>query len=146
MEIKKIKYSQDLIKTKNQLANQLKMLEKEIQDIQGECNHISVCLGYNGRYKRDNNSFYVCLLCQDNYPYSKYIKVDATYYKKEQYNHGETELYRKNRFVEIQDLAMDIIKQDPTITEEQLIITLNRIIKDNIHKENSNEKIKKLSF
>lgn len=128
MDIKKIKYNQELIKNKIKLEKELKMISKEIEDSQKSCNHIRVCLGWDGPYQYRDTSIHLCLLCREYDPDTKYKGIDATNYRKLIFSHGECESYREKRLLELQQLAMNTMLANPTITEEELIQKLTEII------------------
>lgn len=129
MDIKRMKYSQELLKNKIRLAKELRMVNSEIDKQQETCNHISICLGWDGSFQYRDTSIHTCLLCQEYDPDSRYKIIDATNYKKSQYSHGEIESYREDRLVEIQEIAMNMTKENPSITEEELVDRLTKLIK-----------------
>ena len=49
-----------------------------MKDTQKECDHIVVCLGYDGLYQYRDNSFCACLLCEKNDPNSNYKIINTT--------------------------------------------------------------------
>lgn len=140
MDIQKIKYNQELIKNKIRLQKELNMVEKELDKSQQSCDHIRICLGWNGPYQYRDTSIFKCLLCSEREPESHYNVVDATNYKKFQYSHGEFIDDRKKRFSELQELAMNMIIENPSITEEELVKKLNDLIKEDEAKSKDIEK------
>lgn len=134
MDIQKIKYNKELIKTRIRLANEQNMIEKEIEESQDSCNHIRICLGFNGSYQYRDTSIVQCLFCSEVDPRSLYNIIDATYYKTVLYEHGQFSFYREKRLLEIQELAINIIVEHPEITEAELVTELNHIIKEDIEK------------
>lgn len=140
MDIKKIKYNQELIKNKIRLEKELKMVNQEIEDNQDKCNHIKVCIGWDGSFLYRDSSINLCLICGEKDPVSKYKTLQAYDYKKEYYSHGEMKTYREKRFIEIQQLALNIITEQEDITEEELIQKLNNIIEEDTEKEKSTNK------
>lgn len=129
MDIKKIKYNHGLIKNKVRLEKELKMIEKEIYDNQTNCNHISICLGYDGTYQCEDNSDFICILCGKKFPYTNYEILDATNYNQMKYSHGETTFYSEERLKELQEITTNIILNNPLISEEQLIEKISQILK-----------------
>ena len=129
MDNQRIKYNQELIKNKIRLEKQLKMVNKEIDENKKLCDHIRVCLGWDGPFQYRDTSFHTCLFCQKDDPDSQYRMIDATNYRKLKYSHGEYEMAREARLLEIQELAMGIMKENPSITEKQLVEELTEIIK-----------------
>lgn len=129
MDIKRIKYNHELLKHNIRLEKELSMVIRERVIQQEACNHIKVCLGWNGPYQDRDTSFHTCLFCQKDDPDSQYRMIDATNYRKLKYSHGEYEMAREARLLEIQELAMGIMKENPSITEKQLVEELTEIIK-----------------
>lgn len=141
MDIKNFKYNVELLKTKTRLEKELDMVQHEIENNQISCNHIRICLGWIGPFQCRDTSINECLLCGEYDPTSIYQTVDTTYYKKNIYGHGQSEKDREERMLEIRNLAVDIIKLNPSINEKALIKKLNQIIKQDIEKSKKLEKI-----
>lgn len=129
MEEQVIIYNRKLMRQKATLERNLKTISNEIENLQESCNHIRVCLGWDGAYQYRDTSVFNCLLCRDYDPDTKYKTLDATNYKKMQYSHGQNESYRESRLLELQNLALAIIIENPSITEEELIEKIENIIK-----------------
>lgn len=140
MDILNLKYNKELMKTKSRLEKELKMISEEIEKSQESCNHIKVCLGWNGPYQYRDTSIHLCLLCRDYDPDTKYKTVDATNYKKLQYSHGEFERDREERLLELQELTMNMMMENPSTTEEEIVEKLNEIIQEDVRKNNELEK------
>jgi len=140
MDIQNFKYNKVLMETKSRLEREIKMVSKEIENSQKSCNHISVCLGYDGQIQYKDTSIHLCLLCRKHNPNTQYKIVDATDYKKPIYGHGELKSDREERLLELQTLTMNIALENPSITEEELIESLNKTIQKNIEE---NKKIEK---
>ena len=136
MDIQHLKYSNELIKTQIRLVKEMNIINQELANQQESCNHIRVCLGWDGPYQYRDTSIFNCLLCWDIDPHNNYKTVDATDYKKIQYSHGEHRRYREGRLLDLHDLALSIIVENPSITEEELIEKLNNIIQSDIEKTN----------
>ena len=128
MDIKMIKYNHELLKHNIRLEKELSMVIREIVIQQEACNHIKVCIGWNGPYQDRDTSFYTCLFCQKDDPDSQYRMIDATNYRKLKYSHGEFEMAREKRLLDIQSLALEIMRENPKIIETELVEKLNKII------------------
>ena len=140
MDIQNFKYNRELMRTKSRLEKEVKMVSKEIENSQEKCNHIRVCLGYDGPFQYRDTSIHLCLLCQEYDPDTRYKTVDATDYKKPIYGHGELKSDREERLLELQTLTMNIMSENPSITEEELIETLNKTIQKDIEENKGIEK------
>lgn len=140
MDIQRIKYNRELIKNKIRLKKELNMVEKEIEESQDSCNHIRICLGWNGPYQYRDTSITQCLWCSEVDPRSLYNVIDATNYKSSLYSHGQYSSVREKRFSEIQELAMNMLIENPKITEEEIVTRLNEIIKKDEEKTRLIEK------
>lgn len=134
MDIQKIKYSKELIKNKIRLKKELSMIEKEIEESQDSCNHIRICLGWNGPFQYRDTSITQCLLCSEVDPRSLYNVVDATNYKSSLYGHGEISSDREKRLSEIQELVVSMLVENPKLREEELVARLNEIMKEDKEK------------
>ena len=140
MNIQNLKYNKELMKTKSRLEKELKMVNTELANKQNTCNHIRVCIGWDGPYLYRDSSINLCLICGEYDPDSKYKSIEAYNYKKEEYSHGELKSYRQRRFQDIQQLTISIMTENPQITKEELIEKLNIIIKKDEEKNLKTEK------
>ena len=109
MDIKNIKYTQELIKTKAALKKQLVFLSKEIESERQKCNHIMVDFGYLH-----------CILCG---------KVEFNLDKKDSIEllskHRDTD--RVSEYNALKDKAFELIWKNENITREELIKELKKI-------------------
>jgi len=133
MDIQNLKYNRELMKTKSRLEKELRMVNDEVVVNQESCNHIKVCIGWIGLFIH-GTSINKCLLCSKDYPESKFPVIEAYDYKKEEYDQGQLLQSRDNRFDDIQQLAINILNENPLVTEEELIIKLNEIIEEDKNK------------
>lgn len=134
MDIQKIKYNRELIKNKIRLKKELNMVEKEIEESQDSCNHIRVCLGWNGSFQYRDTSIIQCLWCSEIDLRSLYNVIDATNYKSSLYGHGQYSSDREKRLLEIQKLAINMLMENPKLTEEEMVTRLNNIMKEDEEK------------
>ena len=108
MDIKHFKYTQELIKTKATLKNQLKFVSKEIEESQQKCDHIMVDFGYLH-----------CILCgKVNYDIDKKNIIELS---KEYGN-----LDRVSEYEYLRNKAIELINNNENITREELIKELKR--------------------
>lgn len=128
MDIENIKYNQELMHKKMRLEHDLETVNEFIGEQQASCSHIRVCLGWNGPFQYRDTSFHQCLLCYEFDPESKYKIVDATYYKRIKYSHGETSRYREERLLDLEKLVIKLLTENPNLTEEELVTSLNETI------------------
>lgn len=135
----KIRYNQSLNNDKVKLLNELKSIEKRLDYIKNNCDHVAVCLGIN---TESATSVCECLFCREVDPNTNYKKIDASNYKVELYGHGELAVDREERMLELQMIAMNLSNANLSLTNEELIDSINRIIKDNI--ESYKQNIKKI--
>ena len=140
MDIENIKYNQDLMSKKSKLERDLEKVNQFISEQQSSCDHISVCLGWNGQFQCRDTSICKCLLCYDFDPKSKYKLVDATNYKRMKYSHGEYKRDREERLSELEKLVIKLLTENPNLTEEELVTSLNNIIKEDEEMTNNLEK------
>lgn len=128
----KIKYNQSLDQRKEQLLSELEEVNKQIKEQQKECNHISVCIGWCGLYLYRDSAYHKCLICGENSPESRYPIIEAQNYKREIYSHGEEFKDRKDRFIELQNLAIYILNRKPDLSMTQLVEIMSNIVKDEL--------------
>lgn len=145
--IKKIEYNQKMILRRKELKEELKDIDKQIEYQKEECNHINVCLGWNGPFQYRDTSICTCLICGEYDPESKYKHIDASYYKESLYSHGELDSYREKRLIDLQNLAIDILTKKQNISVEELVEIMIEIIKNqDIQLEDEKSLVKKLEI
>lgn len=121
-----------LIDNKKELEKELKNIDKQMKEKQKNCNHIVVCLGYDGLYQYRDTSFCTCLLCEKEEPNSNYKIINATKFKEPLYGNGETYKNRARRLKEVQNVALRISRKNPEITEIELIEEITDVIKKDV--------------
>jgi hypothetical protein len=127
-----IKYNRTIIENQKKLLSELEQIQKQLSEQQENCDHIRVCIGWNGPYLYRDTSICNCLICGKKDPESNYRTIEAYDYKSELYSHGELESYRNERMSELQNLALNIIDKREDITPEQLVEIMSDIIKNPI--------------
>ena len=128
----KIKCNQSLDQRKEQLLSELEEVNKQIKEQQKECDHISVCIGWCGLHLYRDSAYHKCLICGENSPESRYPIIEAQNYKREIYSHGEEFNDRKDRFIELQNLAIYILNRKPDLSMTQLVEIMSNIVKDEL--------------
>lgn len=128
----KIKCNQSLDQRKEQLLSELEEVNKQIKEQQKECDHISVCIGWCGLHLYKDSAYHKCLICGENSPESRYPIIEAQNYKREIYSHGEEFNDRKDRFIELQNLAIYILNRKPDLSMTQLVEMMSNIVKDEL--------------
>jgi len=142
-QFNQIKYNQKIIESQNELLSELEQTQKQLNEQQENCNHIRVCIGWNGPYLYKDASICKCLICGKKDPESNYRTIKIYDYKRELCNHEELESYRNERMSELQNLALNIIEKKKDITPEQLVEIMNDIIKNSLALEEEIEIISK---
>lgn len=131
-DIKKIKYLRELEEQKNNLQRQIDLINQNIEDQRKSCLHLGVNLGYYAQYPSTMNK-YRCLLCgagrDDDFFYVS-NSVDAEKYLPQYDVRNKSECDIK--FDNVQKLAIEILKENPNITREELILKLNDLIQESI--------------
>ena len=134
-EYEKIKYNRSLIMRKKQLEKELEYI-KEILNVEAKkCDHVSVCLGFNGLHQYRDTSIFECLLCRETNPESNYPIIDATYYRDDLYNHGMLSNHREEKMDDLQKVAMLLYDNNPTLTNEELVAEMNKVVNKNMIKK-----------
>lgn len=128
--IKWIQYNQKMTSRKEELEKELEDINKQLNSQRKVCDHIMVCLGWDGQFQYRDTSYCTCLLCGDYFSYSKYKEIDASYYKEELYSHGELSSYRKQRLIDLQNLAISLMTENSCLTQEELVEMMIQIISE----------------
>lgn len=127
-----INYNLLLSQRKNMLKKEIDRIDSELKLQQDVCDHIKVCIGWNGPFLYRDTSICKCLICGENEPDSRYPLIEAYDYKKEIYSHGELSSYRENRFIELQNLAINILNRKPDLSMAQLVEIISDIIQNSV--------------
>lgn len=133
--VKKMTYSKDLETEKNLLIKRLKecnqMIEEcnqMIKENQTNCNHIGVYLGEKTCEGQANSPVVYCLLCGKKLDAKSLIAgsyIDGSMYDDEYDVNSEAQC--ADRFDTIRVMASGIIGFNPSITDEQLIKTFDKM-------------------
>lgn len=125
-----INYNLLLSQRKNMLKKEIDRIDSELKLQQDVCDHIKVCIGWDGPFLYRDTSICKCLICGKNEPDSRYPLIEAYDYKKEIYSHGELSSYRENRFIELQNLTINILNRKPDLSMVQLVEIISDIIQN----------------
>lgn len=143
----------DLMETRIRLQNKLeevknaiKINEERIKQKQRKCTHVGVALD-SSRTLWDHPQFdcVICggrdvyALCRDINEYETKRKIYAIEYLKSKYNGPEE---RKDKFQILQTLTLELIRENPSITEDELAIELKKIVDRDIETIESYQKMK----
>lgn len=141
-----IKYIIELEKEKTKLEREVSLINDKIKGIKNICSHVSVDLGYYGIYPSTSDE-YCCLLCgmgknREYYYDPKYIVHAEAYLS--QYDIKDDEQCIA-KFEHIQTLALGILKENPKMSNEELVSRLNNLIEESIsyNKDQSGPKLVK---
>ena len=149
-KVDKIKYIMKLEEEKAKLEIKLASVNERINVQKNTCSHVSVDLGYYGIYPSTDDK-YCCLLCgmgknREYYHEPKYM-VHAENYLPQYDIKDNAQCLEK--FEHIQILALEILKDKPDMSNEELVFRLNTLIEDSIimtqdtNKNNGSKLIKK---
>ena len=132
-KVDKVKYIMKLEEQKEQLERNLAIINGKIDTEREDCSHVSVDLGYYGLYPSTGDE-YCCLLCGKG-------KNRDYYYEPRYMVHAEEDLPQYNikddeqclaKFEHIQTLALGILKENPEMSNEELVARLNSLIQESI--------------
>lgn len=137
-----INYKQLLLQRREILQQEINRTDSEIKIQQDNCDHISVCVGWDGPFQYRDTSICKCLLCGENEPRTNYPVINAAYYKEENYGHGQFYSHRKSRFIELQKLMMDVLSEKTDISNGELADMMNDIINNPVEKKSGKQKRK----
>ena len=136
----KIKYIMDLEEQKSKLESQIAKISSDITEQRNSCAHISVDLGYYGLYPSTGDE-YCCLLCGMG-------KNREYYYEPKHMVHAENYLTQYDikddkqcieKLENIQILALGILRDNPDMSDEELVSKLNGLIESSIAKSQQTE-------
>lgn len=144
MDVLNLKYNMGLLEKKAELERSLSFVKKEIQMQQEDCFHVEVVLGDRGYY---NSDYSQCLFCgKDLCNCSDIIRasIDASTYLRGRFGDGSRLKDRQERFLELQNLWISLVEENPTATEDDLFLLMREAVeKDEVQNK---ELEKKLGF
>ena len=134
MDIRQLKLNYEYLRNEKRLEEEIHMVDRELSHIQNNCKHIVITLGHSGDNDCIGSMYERCIICGETEPnkvtsYPNFI--DATFYKKEKYNHGESKEDREKKFCDLQELWMDYMKELPNESIEDKIKKLIKEIQEN---------------
>lgn len=136
----KIKYIMDLEDRKSKLQRQISKISNEISEQKKSCSHISVDLGYYGLYPSTGDE-YCCLLCgmgkNREYYYEPKYMVHAENYLTQYDIKDDSHCIEKLEHIQI--LALGILRDNPDMSDEELVSKLNDLIENSIAKSQQAE-------
>lgn len=139
-KIDKIKYIMDLEDRKSKLQRQISKISNEISEQKNSCSHISVDLGYYGLYPSTGDK-YCCLLCgmgkNREYYYEPKYMVHAENYLTQYDIKDDSQCIEKLEHIQI--LALGILRDNPDMSDEELVSKLNDLIENSIAKSQQTE-------
>lgn len=147
MDITNIKYNHELWKKKSELEKNLKWIEQELAKQQKTCNHIRIFFSREG-YDIKPGDFKLerCLFCgKQNLPDSYPLINASTYRRRFKRTFGEEATIKENIEI-LQELCVCLLKEDPDLTDEELIDKIEKEIeKDNEENKKDEAYRKKLN-
>lgn len=130
---------------KKQLEKSLNAINEEINTQRKSCSHVSVNLGCYGIYPSTGDE-YCCLLCGMGKNHERYFDSKNIVHAEEyltQYD-VKDDTQRNAKFEHIQILALGILKDNPEMSNDELVCELNDLIRESISfKEQSESKLVK---
>lgn len=130
---KRIKYLQELKVQKEILERKLTPINKSIEKHQEMCSHININLGHCGIYPHTGDK-YRCLICgkekDDDFFVSPQYTIHAENYLPEYDIKDEEQCNLK--FDLIQTVALGLLKENPDMPREELVIRVNSLIEESI--------------
>lgn len=123
MDVKKIKYNHELFKNQVKLERQLVMVEEELDKAKKNCYHIVAITG-----EKEEFNYRQCLLCGSKSFRNNDYLINAVSYKKDLYGHGENMESRQDRYLDLQNLTVRVIEENPDLDEYNLYVKLKEEI------------------
>ena len=132
MDAKILEHSIQLSDRKNNLKRKLEIIDEEIQKNQNECDHVIVCMKTRDEFHHYGNLF-CCLNCGQvisnvgNEPYINAKKYDVNY-------NDESSI--EYLFEDIQIMTLGVLRTNGTMSKEELIEHMNKLINPELEKGN----------
>ena len=135
---------QKLEEKKETLLEKLSKIDKELKKEQGECNHISVDLGYYDIFPSSSDE-YCCLICGKGKNRGLYFVPEKNIVHAEKYLPelditDDAQCVRK--IESIQELAFRILREYPSLSDQELVNRLNSIIEKRISSNETDKVIR----
>lgn len=131
--IEKIQYLRKLEMQKDELEKELMAISRSIDEQKDSCLHIGVNLGYYALCPSTYNK-YRCLICgkkiSKEYFFESEYTVNSENYLLKYDTEDEEQCDKK--FDLIQTLALGLLKEEPNISREELVVKLNKLIQESI--------------
>ena len=133
-----------LKKEKERLLEKASLVDEEIENKQKDCSHIYVDLGSYGKYSISQNEC-LCLICGKVKENKYYYETLEKRIHAEKYLPGfnltdETQCMKK--FERVQEIALTILREYPSLSDKELVDRLNSLIEKSIASKESNKVIK----
>ena len=127
----------ELKKEKERLLEKASLADEEIKNKQKDCSHIYVDLGSYGKYSTSQNEC-LCLICgkvkENKYYYETLDKrIHAEKYLPGFNLTDETQCMKK--FERVQEIALTILREYPSLSDQELIDRVNIVIEKSIESQ-----------
>lgn len=132
-KVDKVKYIIELEEQKSQLESNLAIVNEKINGERKECSHVFVDLGCKGLYPSTDDE-YCCLLCGEIKKYDYNFEPESIIHAEKYLPQYDimNDKQRLTKFEHIQTLAIGILKENPEMLNEELILRLNKLIQESI--------------
>jgi len=141
-KVDQIKSILELEEEKENLEGKLSLINEKIKKIKNDCSHVSVNLGYYGVYPSTGDE-YCCLLCgmgkNREFYYDTRYMVHAENFMPKYDIKDDKQCIEK--FENIQILALGILKENPDMSNEELVSRLNTLIESDNSKSNNGPRL-----
>ena len=130
MDVKKIKFSSNLIQTKIRLERELNEINRLIDENTEDCDHLRV------KVTEGPNSSTRCLFCgQKLLGQGEELIINACGYKCEEYHKGYGQVEKLARLNDLRRLTIEYLLVEPELTREELIEKLNKELEKDEQKQ-----------
>ena len=130
MDVKKIKFSSNLIQTKIRLEREINELNRLIDENTEDCEHLRVKVTEGTKFSTR------CLFCGQKLPgQDEELVIDACGYKCEEYHQGYSEAEKLARLNDLRRLTIEYLLVEPEMTREELIEKLNHELEKDEQKQ-----------
>ena len=127
--IKKIEYARGLRDRKNELLRMVEDIKMRQFDHMEDCEHISVDQKAPDIFPHYGHHFR-CLLCEKHLGMRTPLFIDATHYLEDLYS-DLIPNERDEKFDNIQTLALGLWRENPLMSQQELVDHVNTLISEN---------------
>lgn len=126
----KIENYRKLYDEKRKLEEQLEITKDQILELKRGCKHTTISMKHLNYYYPSSCEF-ICLFCGKVLERPSTYNIDVRGYLTKYDEHNIKQ--REEKFDEIQTLALGILRDNPEMSEETLVLKFNKLIRESLN-------------